>query len=81
MCAAEAQEGGSLWTKNLSLEAFEKMEVGPPKSAFECRLQTPSSGCGKELLVVSIEEKSKTIRQVGIRKTNESKPLLTRRYP
>jgi hypothetical protein len=30
-------------------------------------------------MVVSVEEKSKLIRQVGIRKTNYPEPLLTRR--
>jgi hypothetical protein len=32
-------------------------------------------------VVVSVEEKSGLTRQVGIRKTNESESLLTRRKP
>lgn len=58
--------------------ASSEMRGGPSKSACRSRLQTAASCAGQESVVVSVVGKGgATLRQVRIKETNASEPLMT----
>ena len=59
-------------------DASSKMREGPSKSACRSRLQTAPSCAGKEPVVVSLDGKGGArLRQVRVKETNASEPLMT----